>query len=238
MKQSTKYYIILFIIFTSIIYTVCLNTLYNSSLNYVLAESKNIFDDVIDIDRDARYDETGEVMHFIYIPHDTSTYLVTEMEGHEPIYREKTDSIRQLTYEVRIKSATQSYLYYKNPINVYTLDSLFQIELLNKKIVARTFIIYSDNKTGKTYYSDNDSTFSNEFKELDVVDLGYKELTLQAFVNVLPTTIIRKSLLPICSITFIWLLLIGIAAHIFYKIKIKKAIFVKFTVQLKKTDID
>ncbi len=234
-KPQRDNILIFFFLLICIIYAVTLYNLYHSSLNDLMHQSKNIFEDAIDIDRDRRLAETGEIVHYKYLPQDTSQYIVYQKSNQPPKYREKTDSLRQLSPKVKLNNAIQGFLYHDNPIKINVIDSLFKAELSNKKIKGETVLIYFVDSGAKQHYSSLDTRLCNEAYKLDSIPLGFfDEIAIQAYIKISPCSIVRKSFLPISRITFVCFVLSGTILSLIRIRRKKKPLGFKFTIQYRK----
>jgi DNA-binding winged helix-turn-helix (wHTH) protein len=190
-----------------------------------LKKSNDCFSEVVNKDRDFRLRETNMPVYFGIVPKDTASQVTIEREGHPIIYKEKTDSIRQLSNTTIQNHTIQTMLLYENPIHVNTLDSLFRTELRKENIDAQTAIQYTDNTTNKTYYSNSDSLPQKHFNRLSEVMVGIDgEITLQAFVKLSPVGIVHNATSSMGGITFIWLILMSI--FVYFALKKEKVVVV------------
>jgi DNA-binding winged helix-turn-helix (wHTH) protein len=184
----------------------------------LLKESTDCFSEVVNKDRDSRLEETNMSAYFGIVPEDTANQTTIEREGYPIIYKEKTDSVRQLSNVVIQNHMIQTVLLYENPINVNMLDSLFRTELQKKNIKAQTVIQYTDNTTNKTYYSNHDSLPKKDFDRLPEIIAGVDgEITLRAFVKLSPAGIVRNAASAMGGITFIWVILMSVFIYLALK---------------------
>jgi DNA-binding winged helix-turn-helix (wHTH) protein len=184
----------------------------------LLKESTDCFSEAVNKDRDFRLEETNMPIYFSYFPEDTANQITIEREGYPIIYKEKTDSVRQLSNVVMQNHAVQTVLLYENPINVNMLDSLFRTELQKKKIKAQTVIQHTNNTTNKTYYSHRDSLPKKGFDRLPEVIAGVDgEITLRAFVKLSPASIVRNTASAMGGVTFAWIILMSVFIYLALK---------------------
>lgn len=214
-----------FILVICFIYGIFIYIHYNESVKRLLNESSDVFNNVIDTDQDIRLKEINIPMSFGIVPEDTVTQITFEREGHPPIYKERTDSIKQLSYTIKHNNMIQTVLFYENPINVNILDSLFQIKLHEKDIKAKTAIQYTNHTEYKTLYSNSDTLSYKDFFAFPKITLGVgNEMALQAFIRLSPITVVRNAGPAIGGITFIWAVLMSIS--IYFALKKEKIVAV------------
>lgn len=216
MLYKYRYFLwLFFILLVCFLYGIFINLYYRDSLVNTLTESSRTLHEVIDTDRDARLQKANEPIYFHITPADTiSTHTKIERDGEPPVYIEKTDSMKQMPLSTIQNNVIQSFLLHENPIDVVHLDSLFQVKLSEKHINAKTAIQYTDHITGKTHYSNPDTTSYARYVALKKIKVGFEnEITLQAFIKISPVTVIRRSILPIGGVTLVWLLLMSISVY-------------------------
>jgi DNA-binding winged helix-turn-helix (wHTH) protein len=188
------------------------------STHDLLKESRDCFSEAVNKDRDFRFREANMPVYFGIVPKNTANRITIEREGHPTIYKEKTDSIRQLSNATKQNHMIQTALLYENPINVNTLDNLFRTELQKKNIGAQTVIQYTDNTTNKTHYSHRGSLPKKDFNRLPEVIAGVDaEITLRAFVKLSPVGIVHNAAFTMGGITFIWIILMSVLTYLALK---------------------
>lgn len=125
--------------------------LFLSTVNSSLERTKEIesiavsyiFEDVIKKDRYIRiegYDRMIRIPETSHISHDS--LRVETVEG-VILYKKKTDTLPgNMSIEDKEFAASQLYLMPKYPINAFVLDSMLQVELRSKGIIAHTAVSY------------------------------------------------------------------------------------------------
>jgi DNA-binding winged helix-turn-helix (wHTH) protein len=212
MKQHYKFYISLVPAFLA--YGIFISVYYIGSTHDLLKKSSDCFSEAVNEDRIFRLREANIPIYANLSPEDTASQMTIEREGFSTIYKEKTDSIRQLSNTTILNHTTQTILLHKNPIHVNMLDSLFRTELQKENIKAQTVIQYTDNTTNKTYYSHGDSLPRKGFERLPEVIAGIDgEITLRASVKLSPAGIIRNAAPAMGGITFIWVILMSVLIY-------------------------
>ncbi|MDR0749068.1 MAG: hypothetical protein LBF62_05810 [Tannerellaceae bacterium] len=229
MRQNYKFYIRLTLVcFLCFIYGLLIHSYYTGSMNDLLKESNVCLSEAVNKDRDFRLKETNMSVYIRLIPEDTTEQISIEREGHPVICKERTDSIKQLSDEIKQNHMTQTVLLHENPINVNTLDSLFRTELRKKNIEAQTIVQYTDNTTNTTYYSNSDSLPRKYFNPLPEVVAGSNgEITLRTFVKLSPFGIVHHAASTIGGITFIWLILMSVITYFTLKKEKEAAVIEK-----------
>ncbi|MDH6312613.1 superfamily II RNA helicase [Parabacteroides sp. PFB2-10] len=133
---------------------------------------------------------------------------------------EKTEEQGQLTDKQKLYQFSQSYLYIKNPIDVSVLDSLFQNNLTQRKIYAKTAVTYMDNRQKKEYKSRNDDHFYETALRTEPVFLGVnQEMTVQGYAKtaVFPMLLYSSTFWGITFLLTGWFLLLSIFLDIIRK---------------------
>lgn len=213
-QKYKTYFVSAFIIIICFLYGSIIHSSYNLSIANLLKESRTIFYNTVSIDRDLRLKRSNMPYSFGFTGSNIENQIKIERDGHSTVYLENSDSIRQLSHSMKHNHVIQSILQHKTPINVTNLDSLFQKSLYDENIKARTAIQYTDNTTGKTYYSNPDTASYRNYFAFEKIHAGLSnEITLQAFVKISPFTIIRRSIFPMGGITLIWIILMSVSTY-------------------------
>lgn len=131
------------------------------------------------------------------------------------LFHNRTDEMAQLTFEQKLFNAKQTYLYSVNPIQVKTLDSLFQKQLKSTGIHAKSAICYTDSILQKRVCSKEDSAFCKLAYATEVIHLGVSnEMAVQGFVKI-PFYAVLVHTPAFIPFTILWLLLTGIVLFFF-----------------------
>ncbi|MDR0845588.1 MAG: hypothetical protein LBN71_10225 [Tannerella sp.] len=217
MKQIIKKQgVILWIIGGCILYGIAIHLIYGMGNERLQAETATLFRHVIDIDRNNRFQETGLPVYSGYVPNqnDTASYATIENKDHIR-HIERTDSIRQLSYTEKQNLALQSVLIRVNPINVHKLDSLFRLECQKKDIPVRTAVRYTCHTTGETCYSDSDTLFYTSAFATEEIQSGIDgEITLQGFVKIKPSFVMRHTRGSLVKATLAWCMFVALAVYL------------------------
>lgn len=147
---------------------------------------ENIFTETIRSDMFIRLKSWGEPYACFYQSRDKKRSEFASFHsptGVEYFNKRLTDSIRSLRGDQIKHAALQTVLTIEKPINIYTLDALFQTFLQKAGLKGKTAIYYTLSDT--TVCSTTDSTFYKSAHPLKKVYAGLKrEIELQAYVKI------------------------------------------------------
>lgn len=208
MERNYKLY--LFIFLTLVVSLICLSMVgatYRGTESQMIKDVNIVFSEVVDMDIDLRLKDSNMDFSFGASPVDPLQPATIEIDGHQTTHLENVDSLRQISDNVFLNNSKQSILLRKKPINIIELDNMFQSGLHERGIHLHTALQYTDNTTGKSYYSNPDSSLYKSYLFLGRIDAGvFSEISIQAYVKVTPFTIIRKAALPMGGITSAWII--------------------------------
>lgn len=147
---------------------------------------ENIFTETIRSDMFIRLKSWGEPYACFYQSRNKKRSELSSFHsptGIEYFNKRLTDSIRSLHGDQIKNAALQTVLALEKPINIYTLDALFQTSLQKAGLKAKTAIYYTISDT--TVCSTTDSTFYKSAHPVKKVYAGLKhEIELQAYVKI------------------------------------------------------
>lgn len=147
-----------------------------------LSEIRSLCDEVIHLDRVHRLKEIASLSSSGYSYSDSDSVTILYSDGHVEKITKDTKS-DDLTTEEKQHRVDQSFLLMENPINVVTLDSLFNLSLQQNKIHVHAALAYTANND-KTIYSNPDLTFYQSATNLSPIVTGVKEeIVIQAYVE-------------------------------------------------------
>lgn len=181
-----KKYLILFL-FSIILGGICLKIGYARLMkeqSECKTELNAIWRQIVNIDCTERMHQTGVwKMH----THSSSSLSSTVkiVDKNDSLIMEKTHGSKAVLKEESDYMADQLFLARKNPINVFRLDSLFQVHLKKNGYTVETAVSYYDIFTKKTFYSTQDSAFYIKAHPLEWMNIvGDSLLVLNGYVKI------------------------------------------------------
>ncbi|MDL2245421.1 winged helix-turn-helix domain-containing protein [Parabacteroides sp. PFB2-10] len=217
--EKKKLVWILVIIGVCFLYVFSLRVIIENELPDLHKQVEWAFLQSVDKDFEERIPDDEENIHIG--KSNTQSDQISKSQNDTTTYHKKASEEDTLSFKQKVDNFLHSYLYYKNPVNVTILDSLFHSYLIDKKIKARTAVVYTDNPRQQTYKSREDVGFYKSAYATEPITSGTtQEVTVQGFVKVSRFTALFRSAAFI-PLTIACLALIAcFVYYAFYKKKI------------------
>jgi hypothetical protein len=176
-----------------------------------------VFQSVVRQDKTKRWEQVDSGP--VYESFSATPVTVITIEDEEHVFSIEKDSSydKFSTYEDMRYVADQLFLLHENPINVFTLDSMFRSTQKKNMFPVQTAVIYTDNSG--IHHSRPDTAFYTSAIALDEIRIGGGMIRLQAFVRVSPVYWLNEAGSAYTSILLAWLLGMGILAGYGYYLK-------------------
>lgn len=191
--------------------------LYKSEKAHVEEQTREIFENTVNIDYKNRVTVLTDSIRIItaVTPQSKrSTFTTTTEEI-------STQSRPNLSLEEKTTDFLQTILAYKNPVNIYHLDSLFQNELKTENIGVRTAICMTDSLNKAIACSRPDiKSFEPLFKPS--YTLCSLCNPLQVYIKILPGTISERIIASHGIALSIWILLTLCIGYVWLRLKKKR----------------
>lgn len=183
-----------------------------------LIEIRSLCDKVMHQDKENRLNEIGALSYSGYKMSDCDTIITYSNDNVEKIV--KNNNAVDMTADEKVYRVDQSYLLIANPIDIFVLDSLFNLALrqINMENIQTALAYTVNNDT--VIYSNPDSAFYFSATSLSPIATGVKdEIVIQAYVDIPFFYVVSSHKEHFLILLIVFCLILGVLFIIWYNKK-------------------